>query len=135
MTENCLQLRAAFGGSGGRLGANTILQLQLLIKEGVAMAKTSEDKSSWDKIEAAEGFQEQIGSQRYEDNGAAASTDDPTMITMPDESLAADDLNAFGEQLPMTDDDTMIISEELAGLAEEPAAAAPEQLDAEDKTD
>lgn len=69
------------------------------------MAEAGKDMSGWDKVDETEGFQEQLGSKRYrDDSGAAtASADDQGMLTMPDESLAADDSSSFREQLPQDD--------------------------------
>lgn len=81
-----------------------------------------QDSDSWDKVEASESFQEKIGKQHDAVSGDMASDqmgeEDPAVISMPDESLAADDSMSFREQLPMDDSDQMS-SDEFAAAAEE----------------
>lgn len=94
-----------------------------------------QDSGSWDKVEASESFQEKIGKQHEAVSGDMASdqmaADDPTVISMPDESLEADDSMSFREQLPtddstQMDDTTQMSSDEFAAAAEEQLEDEPE---------
>ena len=88
-----------------------------------------QDGSSWDKVEASESFQERIGKQHDAGSGDMASdqmsAEDPAVISMPDESLAADDGRSFREQLP-TDDSAQMSSDEFAAAAQEQLEDEPE---------
>jgi|GEM_PF-3490932 hypothetical protein len=89
-----------------------------------------QDNGSWDKVEASESFQEKIGKQHDTVSGDMASDqmsaeEDPSVISMPDESLAADDSMSFREQLPM-DDGAQMSSDEFTAAAEEQLEDEPE---------
>jgi hypothetical protein len=91
------------------------------------------DNGTWDSVDERTGYREQIGSQRYEDNGQDAATsgaDQAAALSMPEESLPADDSRSFREQLPAQDGAT--VSGDMATDADF-EMAAKEQLEDEDE--
>lgn len=87
------------------------------------MAKADESMGSWDKVEATESFQEQIGRQQDDSqvsgDMAGRSAEDPAMISMPEESMAAEEIGSFREQLPMNDGEQQTTTDEFTAAAQE----------------